>query len=175
MSFHFFSTTCLPLRSPRVFVLGLLVECLNPRWSSEALSSFSLNPCPSFRGSAVQGTLCRTWLSRDPTGTVPSGAFPVWKENRPILADPERPYKPLMNVCWTALGWIQCQPQLYASPGTHHKAFIWSTQCELRNHLEWKPGKKYFPLQILFFSNMSSSFLFTNPPENKRSLRVVVR
>lgn len=160
---------------PEFLSQGLLVECLNPRWSSEALSSFSLNPCPSFRGSSAQGTLCRTWLSQDPHRTVP-GAFPVWKEDRPILADPQRPYKPLMSVCWTALGWIQCQPQLYVSPGTPPQSLylicsVWAQKPSWMG----TSRKKKFPLCKSCFFPICPQVSCLPIPENKRSLGVVVR
>ena len=72
VSFHFFSTTCLPLRSPRVFIPGFFCGLSEPKVELRGTQFFqSLNPCPSFRGSAVQGTLCRTWLSQHPTGLCP--------------------------------------------------------------------------------------------------------
>lgn len=162
MSFHFFSTTCLPLRSPKSFCPRVYLWSVWTQGGAQRHSVLSvLILVHLFRGSAVQGTLCRTWLSRDPTGLCPE-AFPVWKENRPILADPERPYKPLMNVCWTALGWIQCQPQLYVQTPPQSLYLIcsvWAPETILNGNLQ----EKIFPLCKSFVFNMFSSFLFTNP------------
>lgn len=71
-----------------------------------------LNPLPSFKGSATLVTLCRTRRFWDPTG-VGVGDLPARKENFPIWVATERPCKPFVNVCWTALGWVQRQPWLY--------------------------------------------------------------